>query len=142
MKFFFPQNGQSVIDFGSGSGLAAFELRKNGLNVQMIDIAPNSLNKEIREKLDHNFKFLQSTLWNKDLAINKADYGFCTDVLEHIPEEYVDDVLLNISNFCTKGAVLRICTHHDRCGALIGERLHLSVYPFSWWEDKLKNILS
>mgnify|MGYP003351676076 CR=1 FL=1 len=67
----------------------------------------------------------------------KGDIGYCTDVMEHIAPENVDIVIKNIMN-CVEAAFFQISLVHDNMGALIGQHLHLSVFPFPWWEDKFK----
>lgn len=123
-----------VIDFGCGTGRAGKELLSRGVEVLMVDIADNCLDEDIKNKLSERFRFKQVCLW--DSFDFKAEYGFCCDVLEHIPEQYVDDVLRNIFNACSKGIYLRIYLHEDN-GKFIDEPLHLTVKPWRWWFDKL-----
>lgn len=124
----------TVIDFGAGTGRGALKLYESGYQVSMLDFAENCLDSQVREKLSENFTFRQADL-TKEIPIS-AEYGFCTDVLEHIPTEDVDTVLGNICNSVTK-AFFQISTVPDHCGKLIGHPLHLTVQPFSWWYDKI-----
>lgn len=75
---------------------------------------------------------IQAVLWNLPPDLPMADFGFCADVMEHIPTEKVRDVLLNIRD---KAEVVyfRISTVPDLMGATIGEKLHLTVAPAAWW---------
>ena len=65
----------------------------------------------------------------------KADYGYCTDVMEHIEPENVDKVLTNIMS-AVNDCFFQISTVPDVMGALIGQDLHLTVKPLEWWEQK------
>lgn len=134
-----PKPGVTVIDFGAGTGRGALYLALFGqLRVEMLDFADNCLDTEIREMLvtqAHALTFTQHDL-NEPSPLT-ARYGFCTDVMEHIPPDGVDRVL---------GTILRAAEHvffqiscvDDSCGKMIGDTLHLSVHPYEWWLKKLQ----
>ena len=63
-------------------------------------------------------------------------YGYCCDVMEHIPPEKVDKVLANIMAHCGK-TFFSISFQEDHFGRKVGHPLHLTVRPFEWWRDKL-----
>lgn len=119
----------SLIDFGTGTGRAAQKLKDHGFDVLGIDHAANCLDEHV------NIDLMIGCLWN--LPDLDADYGFCTDVMEHIPTEKVNDVLLNISCSVEK-CFFAIHTDHDVMGSLIEDTLHLTVKPAEWWELELK----
>lgn len=123
--------GDTVIDFGCGTGRPALALQKAGMNVTAVDFAENCLDAGV------SVPFRQACLWDlpDDLV---ATFGFCTDVMEHIPTDRVDDVLENIAHATTGGAYFQIATRPDRMGRLIGETLHLTVREADWWADKLR----
>ena len=126
-----------VIDFGAGTGRGALRLHRAGFAVVMLDFTDNSLDEEVRHELGPNFKFLQTDL-SGDIFV-KADYGFCTDVMEHIPEDQVDAVLTNIQK-ATNHGYLNISTIPDGFGEKIGETLHVTVKPWDWWGEKVCKI--
>ncbi len=121
----------SLIDFGIGSGKAANAFQSLGFGVSGVDIAQNCLNEGI------NIPVVQACLWQ--LPDLKADYGYCTDVMEHIPPQYIDDVLHGIMR-CVPQAFFNICLVDDQLGSMIGERLHLSIYPMRWWAKKFDKL--
>lgn len=127
-----PQKGK-VIDFGAGTGRAAYLLHKLGFDVTMIDIADNCLDEEVREEIGH--RLIVANLW-EPMDLPKAPEGYCTDVMEHIPEEKVDAVIANTLNLCER-VFFHICLREDHFGSELGEHLHLTVKPFAWWRDKL-----
>lgn len=136
-----PPKGASVIDFGCGTGRGALQLALfGGLDVTMIDFTNNCLDDDIRPILEtqsHALRFIQADL-TKQIPANAA-YGFCTDVLEHIPPADVDKVLRN----CLRAAqhvFFQIATEDDVCGAMIGHPLHLSVHPYAWWLAKFNEL--
>ena len=129
-----PKPGAHVIDFGCGTGRGSLMLAVLGqLNVTMVDFVSNCLDPEIRQMLEtqpQTLRFLKADL-ERPLPI-AAEYGFCTDVMEHIPEEKVGLVLDNILK-SAQHVFFSIATMQDSCGQLIGETLHLTVQPYAWW---------
>lgn len=78
--------------------------------------------------------FCKANLWTDKLPA--VDYGLCTDVMEHIPEPHVDDTIKNIARSVGKGCLWTVCHVPDVWGARIGEPLHMTVQPHSWWLEK------
>lgn len=119
-----------VIDFGCGTGRGALKIKEAGCDVLLVDFAGNC-----RDPQALLLPFRKHDL-TKPLD-EKAEYGFCTDVMEHIPPEQVDDVLRTIFGCCER-VFFQISLVDDTCGAIIGRPLHLSVHPASWWTEKLQ----
>lgn len=134
-----PDNGANVIDFGCGTGRGALMLAfLGGLKVTMIDFVNNSLDEDIKNALTtqaHVLSFLKADLESKIPVV--ARYGYCTDVMEHIPPDKVDAVINNIL-MAAQHVFFSIATEEDRCGKLIDEKLHLTVQPYSWWLSKFQ----
>jgi 2-polyprenyl-3-methyl-5-hydroxy-6-metoxy-1,4-benzoquinol methylase len=130
-----PLPNSPVIDLGCGTGRGAKALSLFGnLSVTAVDFASNCLDEDVQELVDKDvIKFVEHDL-TKPLDL-RATYGFCTDVLEHIPTEDVDKVLNNCLNAC-QNVFFQIATEDDVMGALIGHPLHLTVKPYSWWLQK------
>ncbi len=133
-----PKPSDWVIDFGAGTGRGALKIHETqGCKVLMLDFADNCLDEKVRGALNDKFRFAICDL-TKPIP-HKAKYGFCTDVMEHIEPEKVDDVLRNIMQSCDK-AFFQISTVPDTMGALIGHPLHLTVEPSEWWREKFKSL--
>jgi hypothetical protein len=122
--------GDSLIDFGCGTGRASAKFRSLGIKVKSIDFASNCVDPGI--ELD----FIQACLW--DLPDIKADFGYCTDVMEHIPLEKVGDVLSGIAARCN-GAYFNIATRDDSLGSLIGRKLHMTVMIAEGWRKLMEH---
>lgn len=130
--------GARIVDLGCGSGRASLKLASScQMNVTMVDFAGNCLDDEVAAALaagTHALRFVEADL-TKPLPVT-AQYGFCTDVMEHIPPDKVDDVLDN----CLAAAehvFFQICTVEDTFGRAIGHPLHLTVQPYEWWLEQL-----
>lgn len=124
--------GDKIIDFGSGPGFASNYFHEQGLRVIAVDIAPNAL----RDEFIGRFPLIVAAFWDLPGPLD-ADWGFCTDVMEHIPPDRTDNVLAVISGSVRNSVLFNISLRHDGCGAVINEVLHLSVFPRVWWESKL-----
>lgn len=122
----FMSKGQTVYDLGCGTGVAGSLMAGEGMNVTLVDFAPNAVK--------YPLPFIEACLWEMDLP--RADWIFCADVLEHIPTDRVDDVLRKIADTCIN-AYLQIHCRPDGCGALIGETLHMTVKSPEWWLAKV-----
>ena len=119
----------NVIDFGCGSGRGGkrvFEL--TGCKMLQVDFAENCRD----AGNDLPFEVLDLC---EPIEGLKADFGYCTDVMEHIPTDKVSDAIENIMS-CVDRCFFKIALFPDSMGALIGHSLHLSVFPIEWWEDK------
>lgn len=122
----------SVIDFGCGTGRAGLKMKEHGLDVLLMDFTTNS-----RDPEAELLPFVQQDLTKP--IFRSADYGYCTDVMEHIESQNVESVIHNIMN-CVEDCFFQISTVPDSMGALIGQDLHLTVKPLEWWEQKFLSI--
>lgn len=114
-----------IIDFGCGTGRAALALAKAGHDVFCIDFADNCRDEEAM-----GLPFLEWDLTKPIPA--RANYGLCTDVMEHIPTADVATVLANIMA-SAKTVMFQISTVKDAFGAMLGTDLHLTVRSHDWW---------
>lgn len=126
-----------VIDFGCGTGRGAALIHAlANVPVLALDFASNCLDEEVR-KIE-GIEFRQHDL--RQPVGEVCEFGYCTDVLEHISPEDVDSVLVNILT-ASRRCFLAISTVPDHFGPIIaGEPLHLTVKPYSWWLHKLEDL--
>jgi 2-polyprenyl-3-methyl-5-hydroxy-6-metoxy-1,4-benzoquinol methylase len=103
-------------------------LQDKGFKVTAVDFAPNCLDEGV------TVPFVQGCLW--DLPDIRADWGYCTDVMEHIPTEKVGDVLKSIAER-VKGCYFAIATRDDSLGWIAGKKLHLSILQPAQWRQLL-----
>ncbi len=114
-----------IVDFGCGTGRASLAMSKAGHEVFLIDFADNC-----RDEEAVGLPFLEWDL-TRPLPV-RSNYGFCTDVMEHIPVADVETVISNIMEASETG-FFQSSTVQDIYGDVIGERLHHSIHPHSWW---------
>lgn len=121
-----------IVDFGCGTGRAGLKLAQMGCEVLLSDFAENCRDQEAM-----SLPFVQWDLTKPHPA--RAKFGLCTDVMEHIPTDDVERVLLNIMN-AAENVMFQICTAADHFGMAIGHPLHLTVQEHQWWKDTLDNL--
>lgn len=134
--------GETVIDLGTGSGKGALVLDEFGLDVTILDLTFSGLDERAQK-----FEKVEAPLWgrwnsrtsNGHSVPREWDYGYCADVMEHIPPEYVMLTLTRVMVSCER-AFFHICFMPDGFGKTIGEPLHLTVMPFEWWKARLGEV--
>lgn len=132
MKRMNPEQGDTLYDFGAGPGRATKWFRDRGLEVTAVDHAANALETDV--------DFRQACLWDMSHLV-PHDYGFCCDVLEHIPTDRVGDVIAEIAEKVRVGCWFRIATRKDVMGdRTVGAPLHLTVKPHEWWFDRILKV--
>lgn len=121
------ERGQSLYDLGCGTGRAGVWFAGRGMDVALVDFVPSAVEYQ-------SLPFFEACLW--EMSLPRRDWGFCADVMEHIPSGHVDETLKRIASVCTR-AYLQIHCHADGCGRLIGETLHMTVREPNWWLDRV-----
>jgi len=136
MKTFKMNNVKTILDAGMGSGKLFKKMTGLGFLCHGVDIAVNCLDDDLMELKDEILTV--GTLWDSSLFREKQfDAIVCTDVLEHIPTEYIKDVLYSFHKWCGKYLFLQISLTEDIFGGKVGHPLHLTVRPKSWWDSQL-----
>lgn len=118
--------GRTLVDIGCGTGRASKKLSEH-FEVCMFDIAKNAPEVDL--------PFVCGCIWKDEIP--EADWGYCCDVMEHIPPSKINKTLENIAK-STSQIYFRIYFQDDKCGKEVGETLHLTVKPFEWWDKKIK----
>tara|TARA_Y100000296_G_C5037122_1_gene187879 strand:- start:134 stop:637 length:504 start_codon:yes stop_codon:yes gene_type:complete len=130
-----------ITDWGCGSGLTAKEFCKKGFFVHGIDIAPNSLSKELDDQ--PRFYFSQECLWDLSDKVTDTDWLICNYTLEHLPEKKLHAVLYQMHKKTKKGGFFTISLIEDEWGPKkMNEGLHLTVRASRWWYDQLSRYWS
>jgi len=134
MEIMQPSPDETLLDIGCGTGVAGLEFKQLGMNVSWLDITDAGLLPDVPHA-----RFINAPLWTRwDRHWKHGfDYGFCCDVMEHIPTEYSMLVIDRIVSTC-RTTWFQITLVPDQFGATIGQPLHLTVRPFGWWLERLK----
>jgi hypothetical protein len=67
-----------------------------------------------------------------------ADLVVCSDVLEHVEPDCLDDVLDHLQQLTRKAGYFVVSTRKARKSLPDGRNAHLIVRPGKWWLDKLE----
>jgi len=67
------------------------------------------------------------------------DGVLCSDVLEHVPEELVDNVLHDVFSFAEKWVWLSVCCRPAKKFFEDGRNLHLTVRRDRWWVKRIRD---
>jgi len=121
-----------ILDFGCGTGRASLALYGAGHRSFLIDFADNCRDQEAL-----NLPFLEWDL-TSPLPMT-AEFGFCCDVMEHLPTDQVDVVIANIMDAAST-TYFQISTLHDYFGGTVSTSLHLTVRPAGWWAATFENL--
>lgn len=105
--------GISVLDYGCGKGT---------LKKALPDL-------DIRE--------YDPAIEGKDEMPDPAQLVVCTDVLEHIEPDMLDDVLKHIRELATDAAMLVVATRPANKTLPDGRNAHLIIESPEWWQEKI-----
>ena len=121
------RRGDTVLDVGAGTGDASAWFAEHGARPTMLDITGAGFR--------HDLPHIIAPAWA--FTAEPHDWLFSSDIFEHLPPAHVAATLRVCAAAARRGAWLRISTRPDGCGAAIGETLHLTVRPASWWATRL-----
>jgi 2-polyprenyl-3-methyl-5-hydroxy-6-metoxy-1,4-benzoquinol methylase len=108
---------KSILDYGCGQS-------------RLIDLIDNSGQTQTYRYDPSIEEIARKPVSSVDLVLN-------TDVLEHIPEEDLDDVLADIRGL-SSNVFFSISTVPAQQILPSGENAHCTVKPHSWWKQKLE----
>lgn len=127
LEYVRPPPGSTIIDFGCGTGRASIALAKAGCEPILVDFAENCRDDEALD--------LPFVEWDMTRPCPlQAPFGYCADMMEHIPTVDVADVVRNIMGSAHL-VWFQISTVPDVFGDMIGARLHNTVQPHEWWHQ-------
>jgi len=75
-----------------------------------------------------------------DYPDRDVDTVICTDVLEHVPEEELDNLFAQVWGYADKEVIFVIAL--QLAGEILpnGENAHCTVKPKEWWEKQLSGV--
>jgi len=110
----------SLLDYGAGRGALKDGLAKAMVNVRVMEY-------------DAGFP-------GKGTLPKPSDFVVCTDMLEHVEPEKLDNVLLHQYRIAGQAAYFVIATRPANQTLPDGRNAHLSVHDEQWWIDKLRTV--
>jgi hypothetical protein len=131
---FFPEKISSALDIACGLGFLFSEWNNQGIDAWAVDLVNNCLDEEVRMKWGYKFRIM--SLWEMNWE-RHFQFGICTDVMEHIPTNFVFGTLEKIANSCEE-ILFKIA--HFQGSDLGGPRLHLTLHPVDWWIHQMEFI--
>lgn len=126
-----PQLGACIIDIGAGAGAGSRALKDAGFNISAFDLVDSGWQHE-------DIELRTGVLWN-GCHYHHADFGYCCDVMEHLPTQFVGLAVQRMLEAADR-LFLSISFQQDVHGDALRDRLHLTVKPFAWWRDTLAEL--
>lgn len=118
-----------LIDIGSGRGHLIKMIKQNFPNCIITSVDLSKFHSEII------YEFITCDLSvesdRKKLLEKKYDVVTCTDVLEHLNENFIEDVIKTLSSLANH-SMLAIANHSDIWN---GVELHTIQRNFEWWNE-------
>lgn len=120
-------HAQTLLDYGSGKG---YQYLARRIHDVWGGILPHCYDPGVRQL--------------SEKPIGQFDGIICTDVLEHIAEDDLDDVLLEIKGYSARRPkhnsfiFLVIACRPAKKHFADGTNVHLTIKPPTWWNDRLK----
>jgi SAM-dependent methyltransferase len=130
-----------ILDLGCGNGLVVELLKQEGYNTIGVDITLEGLKQytpmikftpeiKLTPKIENYF---EAPLWKLPFENNQFNFTFSSDVLEHIPEELVEQSIKEIIRITNRRTFHCIATFRDNRK---GYNFHLTVKPIEWWREQ------
>lgn len=127
----------NVIDLGCGRATLAYYFTSLYVGVD----ASESVIKMDREKYAQDERKTFFHLGFSELYEVEQDVGFdwaiCADVMEHIPEDHVMEVIESIAGLSCRNFAFLISTRPSYILGPSGENLHVTVHDADWWIEQL-----
>jgi ubiquinone/menaquinone biosynthesis C-methylase UbiE len=119
----------SLLDIGCGRGELMSDARSLGFKKVM--------GVEVVSYLINNKDVIYGSITDIPFEDNEFDYVTCTDVMEHIPEEYTLDALNELKRVAAKGVIMVIANFPAHRGEDI---LHINIKPYKEWDRIIKEV--
>jgi hypothetical protein len=109
-----------ILDYGCGRGTLKEALKRLGAKQDIIEYDP--------------------AIKGKNILPKPAELVVCTDVLEHIEPDKLDDVLKHLFALCKQAAYFVIATRPANKIMADGRNAHLLVRNPFWWVNKIESV--
>jgi len=142
-------SGATVLDAGCGAGQGILALSQLGYRMAGVDLVRTTLVAGapqvpiICQSLWNDLKpavYLISVEAPDIFRPDSVDYVYSCDVLEHLPEQFTMLAIQRMLEVAQKGVFISLMQQQEIYGSWVGRRLHLTVKPFIWWRDSMREI--
>ena len=134
-----------IVDAGCACGSILNGFRKTGIFKQVVGI---DLSQYMVELGRRHFGFsdeelIAGSITNIPLPRNSVSLLHSAQVLEHIPEALIDDIIDEFSRVLRIGGRAFICLDAIRSGETkemyLGDPTHVNIQPLNYWTEKLQS---
>lgn len=122
---------KSVLDVGCGPGFSVMEFLVRGHKTQGVEPCEYLHKNELRVPSALGV-VKKAQIISIPFALESFDLVFCTDVLEHLPEDEVHKAISELIRVSKKYVYVTICSHEAVCFPEL--KLHQTVKPKDWWD--------
>lgn len=113
-----PPGPIRVLDFGCGRGTLKAPLEEMNPDVTVLEYDPGVAGKTVLPKYP-------------------VDYVVCTDVMEHVEEQFVPETLRTINWLAIHGVFFNIDLCLSKSFLPDGRNTHITIKPSKWWATQL-----
>jgi len=115
--------GESLLEIGCGDGGTIRGLNNKGHTCIGADITLAGINGD-------RSGFIEAPVWRMPFKDEQFDLTFSTDVLEHLPSNFIEPAIKEICRVTRRKTFHVIANFNDQRN---GVELHLTVRPAEWW---------
>jgi len=116
-------SGESLLEIGCGDGGTSRGLINKGHKCIGADITLAGITGE-------KTGFVEAPIWRMPFKDGQFDLTFSTDVLEHLPSNFVESAIKEICRVTRRKTFHVIANFNDQRN---GVELHLTIHPAEWW---------
>lgn len=69
-------------------------------------------------------------------AGTQFDGVICSDVLEHVPEDELDELIKRLFGYARHFVFASVCCRPAKKSFEDGTNMHITLRPFEWWDEK------
>jgi ubiquinone/menaquinone biosynthesis C-methylase UbiE len=124
------------LDVGCGAGAGMLKAVDRGFDVYGIDIASNE---EIWKEMGLDGRCSVAPAHEIPYPDNEFDFVMCSDVMEHVPESYIDATLKEILRVGS-GTFLFAIAMKPSSSVSSTVQTHYTMAPPEWWADKINDM--
>lgn len=130
-------HGRNVF-YGSNGANTAIVIKKFAEELGTKDILDYGCGKStLSENLPYAIKQYDPAIDKYSALPQSADLVVCTDVLEHVEPECLEDVLAHLKSLAKKAIYLNISTQPAKKKLSDGRNAHICLHDARWWVNKI-----